>query len=73
MINFDRFKDGKSSILTMSYDDGVLSDKRLIQIFDQYGIKGTFHLNSGLFGEGERLLCDEVSEVYKNHEISCYQ
>jgi len=72
MINFDRFKDGKKSILTMSYDDGLISDKRLVQIFDQYGIKGTFHLNSGHFGEGKRIHQDEVSEVYKNHEISCH-
>lgn len=72
MINFDRFKDGKKTILTMSYDDGIEADKRLIEIFDRYGIRGTFHLNSGLFGEGKRIPGNEIGKVYQNHEISCH-
>lgn len=35
----------------MSYDDGVRQDKRLISIMKKYGLKGTFNINSGLFGE----------------------
>lgn len=45
-----RFPDGKSKALTFSYDDGVKADKKLIEIFDAYGLKGTFNLNSSLFG-----------------------
>ena len=41
------FPGGKHKVLTMSYDDGRDSDVRLVGIFNQYGIKGTFHLNSG--------------------------
>jgi peptidoglycan/xylan/chitin deacetylase (PgdA/CDA1 family) len=44
-----RFPDGKSKALTFSYDDGVKSDIRLLQIFAKYGLKGTFNLNSKLF------------------------
>lgn len=72
MIKFDRFFGGKRKCLTMSYDDGVESDKRLIEIFDRYGIKGTFHLNSGLMGKGDVIPKDEVAKVYKNHEIACH-
>ena len=72
MIKFDRFKDGKRTILTMSYDDGVKSDERLIQIFNKYGIKGTFHLNSGSLGKEGRISTDEVSDIYKNHEVSSH-
>lgn len=39
---------GKFKALTMSYDDGQIHDRRLVEIFNRHGIKGTFHLNSGL-------------------------
>lgn len=46
---FMRFPDGKSKALTFSYDDGVKADKRLLSVFERYGLKGTFNLNSKLF------------------------
>ena len=46
---FLRFPEGKKKALTLSYDDGVEQDIRLMGIMDQHGIKGTFNLNSGLF------------------------
>ena len=30
--------------VTFSFDDGVVFDKKLIDIFNKYGIKGTFNL-----------------------------
>ena len=30
---------GKMKAVTFSYDDGVLQDKRLIEILDKYGLK----------------------------------
>lgn len=36
---------------TMSYDDGLEQDKKLIGLLKKYGLKCTFNLNSGLFGE----------------------
>ena len=33
-----KLKDGKSKVLTLSYDDGVVQDIRLIGILDKYGI-----------------------------------
>lgn len=44
-----RFPEGKAKALTFSYDDGVKADKRLISIFNRYGCKATFNLNSLLF------------------------
>lgn len=44
-----RLKDGKSKVFTLSYDDGVVQDIRLINLMDQYGIKGTFNINSGCY------------------------
>ncbi|MDD4180050.1 MAG: polysaccharide deacetylase family protein [Victivallaceae bacterium] len=58
--------------LTMSYDDGVIEDVKLIKIFNRYGIKGTFNLNAGIMGTPKRLPSTEISEVYKGHEVSCH-
>ena len=44
-----RFPDGKCKAATFSYDDGVKADIKLLKIFDKYGVKGTFNLNSILF------------------------
>ena len=44
-----KFKDGKSKALTLSYDDGVVQDIRLIDIMNKHGLKGTFNINSGLY------------------------
>ncbi len=44
-----RFPEGKCKAATFSYDDGVKADIKLIKIFDKYGVKGTFNLNSILF------------------------
>ena len=39
---------GKNKAITLSYDDGVMQDKRLVKIFDNYGLKATFNINSGM-------------------------
>jgi peptidoglycan/xylan/chitin deacetylase (PgdA/CDA1 family) len=42
------FPDGKKKALTLSYDDGVEQDRRLVEILNRYGIKATFNINSGI-------------------------
>ncbi len=63
------FPEGRSKALTMSYDDGVEEDRRLVEIFNQYGLKGTFHLNSGR--QGVSTLAD-ARVLYQGHEVSCH-
>ena len=46
---FLRFPGGRAKTLTLSYDDGVEQDIRLIEIMRKNGLKGTFNLNSGLY------------------------
>ena len=65
------FPGGKHKVLTMSYDDGKLEDRRLVSIFNKYGIKGTFHLNSGREMD-TRIPTSEYQELYKGHEVSCH-
>ncbi len=44
-----RFPGFLPKALTLSYDDGVQTDARLIEIMQKNGLKGTFNINSGLF------------------------
>lgn len=44
-----RFPEGKLKALTLSYDDGVEQDERLIGILRAHGMHGTFNLNAGLY------------------------
>lgn len=77
-----RLKDDKLKVLTMSYDDGVVQDIRLIEIMNKYGLKGTFNLNSGLYlPEDEkrerfygRLKLSEAVKLYKDsgHEVAIH-
>ena len=34
--------------ITFSYDDGIESDRKLVEIFNRYGMKCTFNLNTGI-------------------------
>lgn len=49
-----RFPGGRVKALTLSYDDGVEQDARLIRIMNRHGLKGTFNLNGGLFAPEEK-------------------
>ena len=71
-IQLNCYPEGKTKALTMSYDDGRQYDRRLVEIFNQNGIRGTFHLNSGLLNQDEYVNLDEIRELYANHEISSH-
>lgn len=44
--SFLRFPGFKYRALTFSFDDGMVEDVWLVNLFKQYGLKGTFNLNS---------------------------
>lgn len=43
---FLRYPGGRDKAVTFSYDDGRTTDIKLVEIFDKYGMKGTFNLNT---------------------------
>lgn len=63
---------GRPRAVTLSYDDGVVEDRRLVEILNRHGLKGTFHLNSGTLGQEKKLKPDEIAAVYAGHEISAH-
>ena len=67
-----RFPGGRSKALSMSYDDGSEHDRRLVAMFNAFGIRGTFHLNSGSLGQEYRVGRDEAASLYRRHEIACH-
>ena len=81
-MHYMKFKDGKSKALTLSYDDGVVQDIRLIDIMNKHGLKGTFNINSGRYfpedGVREkyygRMKLSEAKELYINsgHEVAVH-
>jgi len=46
---FLRFPGFRLKALTLSYDDGSEHDRKLIEIMEKHGLKGTFNLNSSGF------------------------
>ena len=66
------YPEGKIKALTMSYDDGVVQDRRLIALFNTHGIKGSFHINAGILDQGNRVSSSEVETLYAGHEVSCH-
>lgn len=74
----------KKKAFTLSYDDGVTQDVRLIALLDKYSLKATFNLNSGLLGKpGElnngrvtvthnKVLPGEVASIYSGHEVAVH-
>lgn len=78
------FPEGKEKCLTLSYDDGVTQDRRLVALFNQYHLKATFNLNSGCFGKQDlasgfskpvthnKIKASEVKTLYKGHEIAIH-
>lgn len=74
---FMRFPGGRPKALTLSYDDAVEEDIRLIEIMKKHGLKGTFNINSSLRWSPEwaekntekkwarRMTYEQVSELYR--------
>lgn len=73
-LSFNLYPNGKKRALTFSYDDGSSADRRLVGIFNEYGVKGTFHLNTSalLNGSDWNVKPEEIGTLYKGHEVSCH-
>lgn len=76
--------DKKLKAFTLSYDDGVTQDIRLIELLNKYGLKCTFNLNSELLGQKGildrwnqrishyKIHPEDVRYVYEGHEVAVH-
>ena len=80
---FMRFPEGKAKVFTLSYDDGTIYDRPLVEMLNKYNVKGTFNLNSdGIIKAGEnpksgkrpRLNQSELAALFEgtDHEIAVH-
>ena len=68
--------------VTFSFDDGVKQDVQLVELFNKYGVKCTFNLNTGLANEKCRWVYKGVDvihmnktdmlDLYKGHEVAVH-
>jgi peptidoglycan/xylan/chitin deacetylase (PgdA/CDA1 family) len=68
--------------ITFSYDDGIESDRKLVEILNRYGMKCTFNLNTGIQSrescfeiEGKeicRMDQETIGDLYAGHEIAVH-
>lgn len=66
------FPGGRHKALTFSYDDGLEEDRRLVELFNRHGLRGTFNLNSGIENDPRRIPLAEYATLYKGHEVACH-
>lgn len=67
---------------TLSYDDGIESDLKFIELLNKYNLKCTFNLNSGLLNREssfeykgfkvKRLPSKGIKTIYAGHEIAIH-
>lgn len=65
----------------LSFDDGTVYDRRFVELLNQYNLKGTFNLNSGLedfvwYYEDRlpirRQILSETVQQYRGHEVASH-
>jgi len=66
------FPEGKSKAIILSFDDGTISDRRLVQLMNEYALKGTFHLNSNKLDTKGYLTKEEIKSLFLGHEVSVH-
>lgn len=69
MIVHLQFPGGKSKAFTISYDDGVKSDLRLLELMRKYGIRGTFNVNSARFQRAAELNPTRKHPIFNGEEL----
>lgn len=75
------YPNGLKKALTFSYDDGVYQDLKLIDIFNRYGLRCTFNVNSGVEANSKwdikgtnvyRVDLKRTKEFYDSHEMAVH-
>lgn len=74
---FMRYPDGKAKAVTFSYDDAALSDLKLIEICNKFGIKCTFNINSIILSDGcgnNKLSAEDIKKsiLENGHEVAVH-
>ncbi len=77
-VEIARFPGNKRHAVTFSFDDGVSTDRRVLEKFNEWGLKATWNLNSGFFGghhgggDCPYVRASEVAALYHGHEVAIH-
>ncbi len=71
-ILLNRWPEGRRHALSFSYDDGRDHDRRLVEIFNRHGLKGTFNLNSGKLDTPGHLTAAECPDLFAGQEVAIH-
>ena len=64
---------GVRKAVTFSYDDGCPDDLKLVEIFNKYGLKGTFNINSDRLLNGNGISVNDAKRMIEDgHEIAVH-
>lgn len=69
------FPNGSLRAVTFSYDDANVADERLVALFNKYGLKATFNVNSGLSRRADRtdlVPASRFAALYEGHEVAVH-
>lgn len=71
--------EGNQGACTSSWDDGTTHDYRLVEMFDRYGLKATWNLNSGMLSKNaeqshwkDYIQKEDVKRLYQDHEVAVH-
>ncbi len=63
------YPNGSHKAVTLRFDDGPNSDKKMIGLLNQYHLKATFYLIGSKLMQGNGICENEVKKLYSGHEI----
>ena len=76
------FSNGYTKAVTLSFDDGIQQDIRLVELLNRYDIKCTFNINYGLLNHDDyfeykgikvyRINSNIMNKLYQGHEIATH-
>ncbi len=76
------WQDKYKKAITLSYDDGIKQDIRLVQLLNKYHLKATFNINTGLSGSAfdffikghriEHMALEDMISLYQGHEVAVH-
>ena len=80
-IEISPFPGHKKLAVTTSWDDGTVHDRRVVKAFNEWGLKGTFNLNSGTLSRtgvidpnatSGNIDASEVASLFAGHEVAIH-
>lgn len=58
--------------LVLGFDDNTYHDRRVVELLNQYLLKGTFFINSGTLNNPGFITKEELDTLYTGHEVASH-